>query len=207
MIDAVHLGSAADGEDLIRPLRASGSALTDTFGIIPASELSRLHGDPEQPTSGLGDGHLLRELNADTVEAIVRLAGPDSASPLIGLELRHLDGALARAPEGHGALACLDGAFSVYGVGAPIGPDETAAINGRLDAIDAGLRPWKSDRRFLNFVDRAADPAACFDPATYQRLREVKARYDGDGLFLANHPIPPEAATWSSSENQASSSP
>lgn len=44
-VDAAYLGSPADGESLLEPLRAAGSAEVDTFSVIPAADLRSLHGD------------------------------------------------------------------------------------------------------------------------------------------------------------------
>jgi FAD/FMN-containing dehydrogenase len=190
-IDAAYLGSAADGEELVRPLRAGDSAISDTFRLLATADLVRLHGDPEQPTPGLGDGHLLRELDAEGAKAFVEVAGPDSGTPLIGLELRHLGGALARPPEGHGALATLEGEFALFGVGAAISPDASEAIGAHLDRVSEAMEPWKSERRFFNFAERETDPADLYSAETYERLRRVRTAYDADGLFRATHAVPP----------------
>ena len=47
---------------------------------------------------------------------------------------------------------------------------------------------------YANFVGRPADASAFFDPATWARLRAVKAAYDPDSLFRGNHEIPPATA-------------
>jgi hypothetical protein len=37
----------------------------------------------------------------------------------------------------------------------------------------------------------SSDPARFYRPDVFHRLRAVKAAYDPDDLFRANHPIPP----------------
>ncbi|HEV2787189.1 MAG TPA: BBE domain-containing protein [Solirubrobacteraceae bacterium] len=44
---------------------------------------------------------------------------------------------------------------------------------------------------YLNFAERPIDAATIYRPRAYQRLREIKAAYDPEDLFLSNHPIPP----------------
>jgi hypothetical protein len=51
------------------------------------------------------------------------------------------------------------------------------------------MAPWDSGRRYLNFAESRVDPRSIFPEATYDRLLEVKARYDPDGMFLANHSL------------------
>ena len=62
---------------------------------------------------------MLDALEPETVAALVEAAGPDSGSPLLAVEVRHLGGALTEAPEDAGALATVDGAFTLGFVGVP----------------------------------------------------------------------------------------
>jgi FAD/FMN-containing dehydrogenase len=56
------------------------------------------------------------------------------------------------------------------------------------------LEPWDSGVKYANFVDIPMDARMCYPPETFDRLQRVKARYDPDDLFRANHPIPCAAA-------------
>jgi len=47
---------------------------------------------------------------------------------------------------------------------------------------------------YPNFVEQPADATAFFDPATWARLRAVKAEWDPQDVFKANHPSPPAQA-------------
>ena len=57
--------------------------------------------------------------------------------------------------------------------------------------IAAALAPYDTGREYLNFTEEPTDPARFYRPDAYHRLREVKAAYDPDNMFRANHPIPP----------------
>ncbi len=85
-----HLGS--------RRRRSSGG-----FGLMPSAAIVRLHGDPEDPVPGVGDGLLLEKLDDWAIETFVRTAGP--GSPLLAAELRHLGGALGSPRPGPGHAA------------------------------------------------------------------------------------------------------
>jgi hypothetical protein len=191
--DAAYLGPAEEGDELLRPLRETGQTLVDTFGRIPAAELRHLHGDPEQPSPGIVESRMLRELNPEALEAYVAVGGPASGSPLLGLELRHLGGAVSEAPPGAGALGSLEGEFILGGVGLATSPDSVRAIKGHLAAVTEAMTPWAVDSSLLNFSERSVDLEPVFGSGTYGRLREVKSRYDAEDLFLANHPIPSRA--------------
>ena len=68
LVEAAYLGDAAAGAELLRPLRQLGPE-TDTFTTIPASALSQLHMDPDQPVPFQGDDVLLADLPAAAIDA------------------------------------------------------------------------------------------------------------------------------------------
>ena len=104
--------------------------------------------------------------------------------------LRLLGGALNTAPPDAGALASLDQAFLTLGVGMVMGPEMAPAINAQLEAVCSALEPWDSGVKYANFVDVPTDTSTFYPSETFDRLQEVKARYDPEDLFRANHPIP-----------------
>jgi len=193
VVEAAYLGAEESGSELLRPLRELGPEL-DTFAAVPPAALGHLHMDPEDPVPFAMRGQMLNGLPASAIDALVEAAGPDSASPLLSLELRLLGGALTQAPPDAGALASLDHAFLTLGVGMVLGPEMASAIKRHLDLVSNALEPWDSDVAYANFIDVPIDTRTCYPPATFHRLQEVKARYDRDDLFRANHPIPSAAA-------------
>jgi Berberine and berberine like len=177
---------AISAAGLLRPLRALRPEI-DTVAAAPPLARSHLHMDPPGPVpAGVGQHRLLGDLPAAAIDALVEAAGPGTCSPLHSIELRQLGGAVARAAPGAGALATLDASFMLFGAGIPGGPDAAAAMEARLGTLFERLRPWHTGRAYANFAKGPADP-----PATYERLRRVKAAVDPDDLFLAIHPIPP----------------
>lgn len=194
VIEAAYLGTAGSAGELLRPLRDLRPEL-DTFTTVPPAALGRLHMEPEDPVPYAAGGQMLDELPPAAIDAITEAAGPGSGSPLISFELRHLGGALAEPPPDAGALAAVDDAFLTNGVGMIMAPGAATAINTQLDVLADALKPWDSDVRLPNFVDVPTDARTFYPPETFDRLQEVKRRYDPDNLFHANHPIPSPVAT------------
>ena len=60
----------------------------------------------------------------------------------------------------------------------------------QLDVVAEALKTWDSGARLANFMDVPIDTRTCYPPQTFQRLQQVKGRYDPADLFRANHPIP-----------------
>ena len=193
VVEAAYLGAEQSGAQLLAPLRALGPEL-DTFAAVPPAALGHLHMDPEDPVPFAMGGQLLDELPPAAIDKVIEAAGPDSGSPLLSLELRQLGGALTEAPPDAGALATLDQAFLTLGVGMVMDPSMAPAINAHLDLVSSALEPWDSGVKYANFIDVPIDTRTCYSPETFDRLQEVKARYDADDLFRANHPIPCSAA-------------
>ena len=62
-----------------------------------------------------------------------------------------------------------------------------------LADFDAAVAPHRAGH-YPNFVEEPADASAFFEPAVWERLRAVKARYDPADLFAGNHHVPPARA-------------
>jgi FAD/FMN-containing dehydrogenase len=188
VVEATLLGSPEEAERLLAPLRALGPEMDTVAPVAPAA-LVRLHMDPEAPVPGLGDHVLLRDLSAESIDALMDVAGPGSGSPLLSLEIRHLGGALAVAPEGAGALATLEGSFIAFGVGIPMDADVAGAIGATLGRVQAALAADAAGRAYLNFAERPGAAGNAFDETTAARLRAVRAEYDPEGRFRAAHAL------------------
>jgi hypothetical protein len=187
-IDAACIGSREEGEATIAPLREIGETVMDTFAWMPTAGLSRIHMDPENPVPGIGEGGTVRELPDEAIDAFVSVAGPESGSPLLLSELRHLSGALGRPDENGGALSHLDAGFAMYSVGLPMTPELGAAIPGHLRKIEEAMRPWAGSGYF-NFTEGPCDVDAILPSDVCDRLGEVKRKWDPDGRIVANHAV------------------
>lgn len=190
-----YLGSAADGERLVAPLRAAAPVIIDGLGEMPYANVASIHNDPTEPAPFFDGSGLLRTLDAATVDVIMDWAGADVADPMPVVELRHLGGALRRPPRQPNAVGYRDAEYCLFvGAVAP-GPDAVAAARARQRSFVEALAPWRLGGPFVCFMSGDdADPEVvrtAYEPAIYQRLREVKAVYDPDNLFRANHNIPP----------------
>jgi FAD/FMN-containing dehydrogenase len=186
-IVAAFVGTASDGRRLMRPWRSSRATLLDTFGPIGAADLVRVAGDPEQPMPARGGGFMVEELAVGLVDSIAELIAEDALAPLTVLELRLLGGALSRTPEGAGALASLDGAFSVFAGGAAADPAARAAIDDRLDTVRTRLAAWTTPQALLNVSAAGDDPAQAFEHEVWERLLRARNEFDPDRLILASH--------------------
>jgi hypothetical protein len=188
VVEAVYLGGAQSGRDLLRPLRDLRPVI-DTVGTIPVEQVTKVHMDPERPVPAAGDGMLLSDLTDEGIDALVRLAGAGSSSPLLSVEIRHLEGELARPRPGNGVLGSLDARFALSAVGAAPTPGVGAAVRAHVELVQAALARWDSGRDYLNFTQRRERGERFFGPKAFSRLQAVKASVDSDDVFRSNHPI------------------
>jgi FAD/FMN-containing dehydrogenase len=185
IVEAAYVGGWEPGSELIRPLRALGSAM-DTFATTRAVDLQRLHMDPDGPVPGAGNGGLLADVTPDAIEALASIV---PRSPLVSVELRQLGGALARPRAEHGALASVDAGFAWFAVGPAPSPDAKEAVEAHVDEVGQAFARWDAGV-LSNFAQRPFEARRAHPEHVFHRLRRIKSQVDPSGLIRANHPIP-----------------
>jgi FAD/FMN-containing dehydrogenase len=189
LVEVAFLGSESAGAALVQPFRDLEPEL-DNVTMMPARDLSLVNMDPDFPLPYAGDGILLEEYTPAATDVLVESF---VGSPLLHLEVRHLGGALRVSSPDHGCLDTIDQPFILFTFGFAGDPQRHAAVEHHVDLLLSRLEPWNSGRRYLNFTESRADPRTIFPETSWDRLQQVKATYDPDELFLANHCIPPAA--------------
>jgi FAD/FMN-containing dehydrogenase len=185
-----YVGSDADGDRLVAPMREVAPPMIDMVGRMPYTELDRIHMDPEHPVPYEEAGMVLRELAPETIAAVLEQAGPDSQCPLLLVEMRLMGGALGR--ERDDAVGGRDAAYTLFGVGALM-PPIADAVPGAIAALMEAGAPWSTGGSMVNFhgvPGDAADRARAWPPQTFERLRRAKATYDPGNLFRSGHAVP-----------------
>jgi FAD/FMN-containing dehydrogenase len=186
--------TGADGEALVRPLRAAATPVIDAVGEMPYTEVGTIHNDPTEPAPFVEKSALLREFSSETLKVLLDLAGPDVEAPLTIVELRQLGGALARRPERPSAVGFRGAAFSVFVGTAGLPELIEPAHECHAQLVDA-LSPWRVGGPYVCFLSGTdTDPsvvATAYEPADYARLQALKSTFDPTNLFKINHNIPP----------------
>jgi FAD/FMN-containing dehydrogenase len=189
VVEAVYMGDEASGAEILEPLRALAPAM-DTFAMVPPVGLAELHMDPPDPLPYTGEGMMLAELPSTAIDAFVAAAGPESGSPLVSAEIRHLGGALFRSSESHGALDTFDSEFLTFQLGLAFDGEMLEANRAQLRLLRRALTPYDSGRQYLNFTEERTDVSTFYKPDVFRRLQAVKTAVDPENVFRANHPIP-----------------
>jgi hypothetical protein len=190
-----HLGSAAEGEQLFAPIRAIAPSILDTVAEMPYTSIGTVHMDPPGPIPYWDRTMMFADLPEEAVDDFVALTGPDSACPLVSVEIRHLGGAMDREPAVPNAVPTRGLPFVMFAFGVG-GPDQEDLMRGYLAKLISGLEPWSAGRMMANFMspEEGTAPAqlrTAYGEERYDRLARIKKSYDPHNLFRMNHNIVP----------------
>lgn len=194
-IRVMHFGDMETGSRVVNRMRTTVAPMVDTVTEMTYADIAGVHGDFAEAGSFHINNIQLTGLHHATIETLLRFGGPDSPG-LVGVEVRHLGGALARPPATPNAVAHRDNPFQLYMAGVLEAGRDDEVRAAQRDLV-AALAQWNSGHRTLNFVAGVAhsDPAAvrtAYTDDAYERLVELKRLWDPRNMFRFNHNIPPE---------------
>jgi hypothetical protein len=182
-----YVGDAATGERLAAPLRAAAPVYIDELSEIPASAIGKVHNDPADPGVGWVSGRLLSRLDDDFVTALLEFAGLGTQFPFIAVEIRAFGAAQETDVAGGSAVGGRGATGALNLVGVPNPELFATVIPGAAAAFFGALSPWISPENNVNFVSgftTAAEYHAAWSPEIFDRLTEVKKKYDPSGVFV-----------------------
>ena len=193
----LYAGSPEEGEKVLEPLRHFGRPLGEITGHLPYRMMQTAF-DPFFPKTGEVISYwkslYLRELTNEAID-IIADHGLNRSSPLSLINIPHLGGAVRRVRPEETAFATRDAAFMV----SYDGNWRSLSDNGRHTAWvrDAWSRlyPSSTGAVYLNFMGQEEQDAdalvrSAFGP-NYDRLVQVKTKYDPTNLFRLNQNIKP----------------
>ena len=176
-------------EEAVKPLREVATPVADLSSPMPFVIAQSLF-DPEYP-----DGrryYWKSTYLSDADEATAELLGRYSAnrpSLLSSIDVWALGGAMRREPEGGSAFAKRDAPF-LLGIESnwEDAADDDANIDWTRRLIDEAsvLSPGGTYLNFPGFVEEGEQLLRDTYGSSYDRLREVKAKYDPDNVFRSN---------------------
>ncbi|MCV7280029.1 FAD-binding oxidoreductase [Mycolicibacterium flavescens] len=183
MTVAVRFAAVGDHDEarrLLEPMRKVAEPVLDTVSVLPYAAIGAVHADPVDPLPVHEDHTVLREVTADTVDALLAVAGPGSGSPQTIVEIRQLGGAFARPPRHPDAFCHRDAAFTLVTIGV-VDP----AVPGRTARVIAALAKWSTGDSLPNFAPATGPDrlVRCYDMPTLFRLADLAEHYDPAGVL------------------------
>jgi FAD/FMN-containing dehydrogenase len=187
-------GEAAAGERAIEPIRHAGEPIGAFVARMPYAQWQQML-DPSAPP---GRHHYWKSVNfASLSDAVIdRVASAAAAlpTPITELHVQHLGGAVARAPMGECAFAHRAAKFFVNLIGQAPEQAQFESVRDWIRSLYGELSLNALDGRMPNFADRDdQDAIARFGKKNADRLRDLRRRYDPDGLFAAYRAVEAES--------------
>jgi FAD/FMN-containing dehydrogenase len=193
---AVHSGMLEDGERLLQPLRDLGTPVLDLSGPVPYAGVQSAF----DPLFAKGERqNYWKSLYLDTLDdgAIERIVARalDRPSPWALIALWHLGGAMNRVDPAKTALGERSAPYLLSLDTSWTDPAENERAIAWTRAAWAEMKPFSRGGAYLNFPGQGEEGEALlrasYGSANYDRLVELKTKYDPTNLFRLNQNILP----------------
>jgi FAD/FMN-containing dehydrogenase len=183
-----YAGSVEDGERAVAPFRELAEPLVDMVRPVAYPELF----PPEEDfhPAAVGRGLFVDSVDEAMAETVLTRIGESKAMMAV-TQFRVLGGAVARVPNDATAYAHRGSRIMVY-VAAMAAPGEVAAHEPWVTGLAGELRQGY-EGAYVGFLGDEGEQRvrAAYPGATWDRLVEVKRRYDPDNIFAGNQNITP----------------
>jgi len=190
-----HAGDAEQAERDIAPLREFGSPLMVEVGPMPYPVMNTLL-DEGFPDGALNywKANFVTGLDDELLDIAIEHF-ESTPSPLNALLFEHFHGAVTRVKASDTAVPHREEGYNVLMPSVWLDSVDTVAnIAWTRETYDA-MAPYFRDARWLNYLDdddRADAVRNAYGP-NYDRLVELKRKYDPGNVFHLNHNIDPDA--------------
>lgn len=192
VVPFVWLGDEAEGAKLVKPIREATASHGEGIGMNPwVAWQSGFDGLVEHGARNYWKSHHLKELSDDCIDRIVEFA-ETMPSDEIEIFIPHMEGAPSRVPENATAYAHRKTPFvlNIHTRWRDASDDESCLAWAR--DFHRATEPF-AQGVYVNFLsDEGEDRVrAAYTPEVWDRLVEVKKKYDSNNLFRMNQNIKP----------------
>jgi FAD/FMN-containing dehydrogenase len=187
----VYAGDPADGAAAIAPFKAVAAPIAEVAMPMPYPGIYEFTSQGEQRGASAHRSLFLDAMDDATIDTILeRMAAP--SSPVAMTQIRVLGGAVARVPATATAYAHRDATVMIALITPFEDPAEEPVHEAWTHAYFEALRPAATGV-YANFLgnEGAGRVREAYPDLTYQRLAQVKRRYDPGNLFHLNQNIRP----------------
>jgi FAD/FMN-containing dehydrogenase len=186
-----YAGPLDEAEDAVEPLRAFGDPTLDGVGPIPYPALQRSFDDGSPAGHRwYTKAHYLDGLPDDAIDTILEFTDP-FPGPLTQVGIEPMGGAIARVDATATAFPHRDATYSLGiwpGWADPEADDDVVAW---ARAFHEAMAPY-ADGVYANYLDRdETDRVEAAYGENYERLVEVKDRWDPENRFRMNQNVEP----------------
>ena len=192
---AVYVGPPEEGEERLRSLRDLATPLVDLSGRMPYVEIQRfLDEDYPRGRRYYWKSATIGDLSDEVIDIVVDFAARQP-SPISTIDVWLMGGALRREPPGGAAYSGREAGFQVNPEADWDDPAMDDVNVGWARGIIEALKPHTIGT-YLNFpgmLEEGEQQLRLSFGSHYERLSQVKRRWDPNNLFRLNHNVPPAA--------------
>jgi hypothetical protein len=193
-VGGCYCGSPSEGERVLKPLRTFGTPVADLFGVMSYLQLQSMF-DPFFPPGRQTyvKANFLSDLNPDAVDTFAAYVGTSPSPYTFGPNLEHWHGAATRVGPTDTAFGHRLSPFNFLVWSNWENADESEKNIEWTRTCWNAMRPFMSAGTYVNYLEDEGDPVAraAYGP-NYDRLVELKRKYDPTNFFRMNHNIDPE---------------
>jgi hypothetical protein len=189
----VHLGAPEAGEQALAPFRAIAEPLADLIRPMRYPDMFPPEPEGERPLAA-GRTFFLDAVDREVAASILESLA-SSTAPFALAQLRVLGGAVARVDPDATAFAHRKSRIMAM-VAATYPSVDEEAVHADWAREAAGTLVQTDRGAYANFLGDEGEERirAAYPPRTWERLAEIKRRYDPDNVFHLNQNVPPAPA-------------
>jgi hypothetical protein len=187
-----HCGDLTQAESDLKPVREFGPPLLDLIGPMPYPVINTLL-DAGFPKGALNywKSAFFTELSDAAVRTMVE-AFEAAPSQMSGMVIEHFHGEVTRIAPTATAFPHRQPGYNLALIGEWLDPSETETNVRWVRETFAALQPYMAPQVYVNYLgdDESARTRDAYGP-NYERLVNLKRRYDPDNRFRLNQNIDP----------------
>ncbi len=197
-VSVCYCGPLEEGERVLRPLREFGSPLADNIEPMAYTTLQN------SPDAGFPPGRrhywkssYLKELGEEAIEIMAEYVS-EMPSPATGVGLQQMHGVASRVDPTATAFPHRDEHYDFLILSQWADPAESERNVEWTRSLFEAMEPFFGEGVYVNNLgDEGEDRVRAAYGANYERLLDLKGKYDPTNLFRLNQNIPPptEAAS------------
>jgi len=191
-IAGCHTGSIDEASKAFQPLRDLDS-IVDMIGPTPYVAIQQmLDNAAPKGIRNYWTADSIAELTDDAVDVLVDYA-TNPVSPFTQVILAPGGGAIAEVADEATAFGQRNAPWTVHYASMWADSADDQINIAYTKELAASMKPWTTGQVYLNFIgnEGSGRVAASFGPEKYQRLTELKRKWDPTNLFRHNQNIPP----------------
>ena len=187
-----HCGDVADGEKAVAPARSAATPLVDLLGPLPYPVMNTLldAGFPPGARS-YWKSAFFKELSAEAVDTLIDCFR-GTPSTMTAIVIEHFHGAATRVAATDTAFPHREPGYNLALATQWLDPADDEANMEWARETFAAVSPFTADTAYVNYLnaDEGDRVRSAYGP-NWERLVDLKRRYDPDNVFRLNQNIRP----------------